>query len=298
MFRALKHYNLRVFLAGQLCSLIGTWMQLVAGSWLIYRLTDSPLLLGFFAFALNFPALVFSPLAGVAADRFDRRSLLVLINTLSMVQAVVLWALVRTGTVQVWHIMALSVFLGILNAYELPVRQSLISQLIEDPKDLPNAIALHSSVFNGSRLLGPAVAGIAIAALGEGVCFLLNALSFLPVIALLCLMRLPVKVAGNVSGGGIREGFAYVYGSIPIRMLLILVAVLSMASGAFHSLAPVFAKRVFGGGLKCWGCCCPVPVSGRYWGLLTWRAAARSSDWAGSWLWREWRPGSPTCFLP
>lgn len=255
MFRSLRHYNLRLFLAGQLFSLIGTWMQIVAGSWLIYRLTNSPFLLGAFAFAMNFPALIFSPLAGVAADRFDRRSLLVLVNTLSMVQAFILWVLVFTHQVQVWHVMTLSVILGILSAYELPIRQSFISQMIDDPKDLANAVALNSSVFNGSRLIGPAIAGVTIAAFGEGICFLLNALSFLPVIAALCLMRLTyVKKEKMMSSRhSLIEGFRYVYHSMPIRLLLIMVSVLSMLSGAFHALAPIFAKEVFGGGPKTLG---------------------------------------------
>jgi MFS family permease len=241
-----------------LCSLIGTWMQIVAGSWLIYSLTNSAFLLGAFAFALNFPALIFSPLAGVAADRFDRRSLLVLVNTLSMVQSFVLWVLVLTHTVQVWHVMVLTVILGILNAYELPVRQSFISKMIDDPKDLPNAVALNSSVFNGSRLIGPAVAGLAIAAFGEGVCFLFNALSFLPVIAALCLMRFsPEKVQKKSSmkstRGSLVEGLRYAYHSVPIRLLLVMVSVLSMLGGAFHALTPVFARDVFHGGPKAMG---------------------------------------------
>ncbi|MBF0570071.1 MAG: MFS transporter [Candidatus Omnitrophica bacterium] len=255
MFRSLKYYNLRLFLAGQFCSLIGTWLQVVAGSWLIYRLTNSAFLLGAFAFSLNFPALIFAPLAGVAADRFDRRSLLVLVNTLAMVQAFSLWALVHTGRIQIWHVMSLSVFLGILNAYEMTIRQSLISKMIDDPKDLSNAIALNSSVFNGSRLFGPAIAGITIAFFGEGICFLLNALSFLPIIAALCLMNLPhVRPARNVSSrSSLIEGFRYVYHSMPIRLLLVMVSVLSMLSGAFNALAPVFAREVFGGGPKTLG---------------------------------------------
>ncbi len=270
MFRSLKHYNLRLFLAGQLCSLIGTWMQIVAGSWLVYRLTNSPFLLGAFAFAMNFPALVFSPLAGVAADRFDRRSLLVLINTLSMVQAFILWVLVFTNMVQVWHIMALSVVSGILTAYEMPIRQSFISKMIDDPKDLANAVALNSSVFNGSRLIGPAIAGMTIAVFGEGVCFLFNALSFLPVIAALCLMRLSyVKPERLMSSkGSLVEGFRYVYHSMPIRLLLVMVSVLSMLSGAFHSLAPIFAKEVFGGGPKTLGLLLSFSGAGAFLGAL------------------------------
>ncbi|MEI6437631.1 MAG: MFS transporter [Candidatus Omnitrophota bacterium] len=270
MFRSLRNYNLRLFLAGQLFSLIGTWMQIVAGSWLIYRLTNSPFLLGAFAFAMNFPALIFSPLAGVAADRFDRRSLLVLVNVLSMVQAFILWVLVYTNTVQVWHVMTLSVLLGILSAYELPIRQSFISKMIDDPKDLPNAVALNSSVFNGSRLIGPAIAGVTIAIFGEGICFLLNALSFLPVIAALCLMRLSYVKAERLmsSKHSLLEGFRYVYHSVPIRLLLVMVSVLSMLSGAFHALAPIFAKDVFGGGPKTLGILLSCSGAGAFLGAI------------------------------
>ncbi len=270
MFRSLKYYNFRLFLAGQLLSLIGSWMQIVAGSWLIYRMTNSAFLLGAFAFALNFPSLIFSPLAGVVADRFDRRSLLVLINTFAMVQAFILWVLVFTNAVQVWHIMALSVCLGIITAYELPIRQSFISKMIDDQKDLANAVALNSSVFNGSRLVGPAVAGLMIAAFGESFCFLLNALSFLPVIVALCLMRLPIfKVSRTASStGSLMEGFRYAYHSMPIRLLLIMVSVLSMLSGAFHALAPVFAKDVFIGGPKTLGLLLSCSGSGAFLGAI------------------------------
>ena len=244
-----------MFLAGQLCSLVGTWMQIVAGSWLIYRLTNSAFLLGAFAFALNFPALIFSPLAGVAADRFDRRRLLMLVNILAMVQAFILWGFVFTGIVQVWHLMVLSVFSGILNAFEMTIRQSFISKMIDDPDDLSNAVALNSSVFNGSRLFGPAIAGVVIAVFGEGVCFFLNAVSFLPVIMALSMMRLPLFMVNRdmSSGGSLVEGFRYVYHSLPIRFLLMMVAAMSMLSGAFHALAPIFAKEVFGGGPKTLG---------------------------------------------
>lgn len=254
VFLSLRHRNLRLFLIGQLFSVIGVWMQIVAGAWLIYRMSDSPFLLGVFAFVQNFPALVFSPFAGIAADRFDRRSLLVLINTLSMVQAFILWVLVVTGHIQVWHIMCLSIFIGILNAFEMPVRQSLISKLIDEPKDLPNAIALNSSVFNGSRLIGPAIAGVVISVFGESVCFFINAISFLPVIVLLCLMILPVvPVKKRNKDDGFQSGVKYVIDSMPLRSLLFLVAILSMTSAVFHALAPVFAKEIFQGGPKTLG---------------------------------------------
>jgi len=249
-------------------------MQIVAGSWLIYTLTNSALLLGAFAFALNFPTLIVSPFAGVAADRFERRSLLVLVNTLSMVQAFILWVLVLTHMVQVWHIMVLTTMLGILNAFELPIRQSFISKMIADPNDLPNAVALNSSVFNGSRLVGPAVAGLIISLFGEGICFLLNALSFLPVIAALCLMRMPeagthIKRSHKAGyRGSLMEGLRYAAHSLPLRWLLIMVSVLSTLSGAFHSLAPVFAREVFHGGPELLGFMLAASGLGAFFGAI------------------------------
>ncbi|MBF0123637.1 MAG: MFS transporter, partial [Candidatus Omnitrophica bacterium] len=191
IFRALRHRNFRLFSTGQLISMIGTWLQIVAVSWLVYRLTNSAFLLGCVGFALNFPAFISSPLAGIVADRFDRRRILIWVQALSMAQALVMTVLIFMGMIQIWHIMVLCVLLGSLNAFELTVRQSFLNDMIDDKNDLGNAIALNSSIFNASRLVGPALAGMLIAAFGEGVCFLLNAISFLPVLGALFLMRMP-----------------------------------------------------------------------------------------------------------
>jgi MFS family permease len=255
IFRALKHRNFRLFFYGQLASMIGTWMQIVALSWLVYRMTNSAFLLGCAGFALNFPAIVVSPFAGIASDRFDRRKLLILIQSFSMLQAVIMTVLVFTARIELWHIFLLSVLLGVCNAAELTVRQSFINEMIDDKKDLGNAIALNSSIFNASRLIGPAAAGVVIAAFGEGMCFLLNALSFVPVIVALFMMDMPLalKRAAANAGHELKEGFRYAFGFMPIRSILLLLSVLSMLTGVFQTLLPVFAKEIFGGGPKTLG---------------------------------------------
>src|SRR5262245_33453249 len=173
--RALRHRNYRLFFAGQGISLIGTWMQRVAMNWLVYRMTGSPLLLGVVNFTGQAPTLLFTPLAGVMADRYDRHRLLIATQVLAMLQAAVIAALVLTDVIAVWHIVLLSLFLGVVNAFDTPIRQSMVVELIENREDLGNAIALNSSMVNGARLVGPSIAGVLIATVGEGVCFLLNA---------------------------------------------------------------------------------------------------------------------------
>jgi MFS family permease len=185
MFRSIRHRNFRIFFLGQAVSLLGTWMQIVAVSWLAYRLTSSPFMLGCVAFASQIPSLFLAPVAGVVADRYDRRKLLMVAQALSMVQAAILTVLVFTGMVTIVHILFLSLFLGIVNAFEMTIRQSFLIELVEDKSDLSNAIALNSLMFNGSRLAGPAMAGILIVSFGEGVCFLINACSYAAVIVAL-----------------------------------------------------------------------------------------------------------------
>jgi MFS family permease len=194
VFRALKHRNFCLFFWGHGLSLVGTWMQQVAISWLVYRMTGSAFMLGLVGFVGMIPTFVFTPLAGVFADRHDRRTMLMITQALSMCEAIALTFLVFSHQIQVWHIIALSAFIGIVNSFDIPIRQAFTVEMI-DKEDLGNAIALNSSVFNAARLVGPSLAGLLIAVAGEGACFLLNALSFLPVIAALCLMRLPeVKI--------------------------------------------------------------------------------------------------------
>jgi MFS family permease len=256
VFRALRGRNFRLFFAGQSVSLIGTWMQRIAMSWLVYRLSHSPFLLGVAGFAGQIPTFLLAPFAGALADRWDRRRTLLVTQTLAMLQAVVLAVLVMTGAVQVWHVIALAVVLGAVNGFDMPVRQSFIVQMIDRREDLGNAIALNSSMVNGARLLGPSAAGILIAAFGEGVCFLLNAASYIAVIAALAVMRIP-RGAARPRGGrivdSVREGFWYVFGSFPIRAVIMLLALVSLVGMPYQILMPVFAKDVLGGGPHTFG---------------------------------------------
>ena len=249
--RALHSRNFRLFAIGQLLSLSGSWAQQVAVGWLVYRLTQSPLLLGIAGFASQFPSLFSTPLAGVWADRFDRHRILLACQTGMMIQAVLLAALVLTNTVTVWHIIALSVWLALIQGIEIPTRQSFFVELIENRDDLPNAIALNSSTFNASRLIGPAIAGLLISRIGEGGVFTLNAVSFSTVIAALLMMdvtRRPRHASQQSMLGVLREGVSYAWHTRPIRALLSLVALISFFGIPFNILLPIFARDVFGGG--------------------------------------------------
>jgi MFS family permease len=250
-FRALRHRNYRLFFGGQGISLIGTWMQRIAMPWLVYRLTGSALLLGVVGFAGQIPTLVLAPFTGVLADRWNRQHILVATQTLSMVQALVLAALVLQGSIAVWHIVSLSVFLGLVGAFDTPARQAFIVEMVESKEDLGNAIALNSSMFNGARLLGPSIAGLLIAAVGEGLCFLLNGLSFLAVIAALLAMRLRPQEARSGRTEVFREladGFSYAFGYPPIRTIILLLALVSLVGMPYTILMPLFAKDVLHGG--------------------------------------------------
>jgi MFS family permease len=251
LFRALRHRNYRLFFAGQGISLIGTWMQRIAMSWLVYRLSHSALLLGVTGFAGQIPTFVLAPFTGVLADRWNRHRTLIVTQVLATIQAVVLTVLVMTRTVEVWHVVVLAVILGTINALDMPVRQSFIVQMIETRGDLGNAIALNSSLVNAARLIGPSVAGILIAAFGEGICFLINALSYVPAIAALLAMRFEPPRAAAANGRvieGLREGFSYVFGFKPIRYILLLLALVSLMGMPYQVLMPVFAQDILGGG--------------------------------------------------
>jgi MFS family permease len=250
-FRALRHRNFRLFLGGQIVSLVGTWMQQVALGWLVYRLTRSAFLLGLVGFAGQIPSLFVSPFAGVWADRWNRHRMIVATQALSMLQALVLAALVLSGVVRVWHVLALSLFLGLVNAFDVPARQSFLVEMVGGRQDLANAIALNSSTFNAARLVGPAVAGAMIAAFGEGVVFLVNGLSYVAVIAALLAMRVPPRppLAGAAAPAwqDLQEGVAYVRRSGPIRAILLLVSLVSLAGASYSVLMPVFAVDVLKG---------------------------------------------------
>jgi MFS family permease len=250
IFRALRYPNYRLFFFGQIVSLIGTWMQTVAMSWLVYRLTGSEVLLGTVTFFTLIPTFILSPVAGVLVDRWDRRKLLIGTQTVSMIQAGILGALVLTGAIQIWHILVLSSLLGVVSAFDVPGRQSFMIEIVESREDLGNAIALNSSVFNGARLIGPVMAGWTIHLVGEGICFLINCGSFAAVIVALGLMRVKCKQHEPKSGeiwNDLREGAGYAWSFIPIRALLLLLALVSLASGSYAVLLPVYAKTIFQG---------------------------------------------------
>ena len=249
--RALRHRNFKLFFGGQIISLVGTWMQRIAMGWLVYRLTNSPFMLGAVGFAGQIPTFLLAPLGGVFADRWDRRKVLVFTQTLAMVQALVLSMLVLTGTVLIWHIFVLSIFLGVVNAWDMPVRQSFMIEMVEKKEDLSNAIALNSSMVNSARLLGPSLAGILIAAVGEGTCFLLNGISYLAVIAALLAMNVAAKAPprqGARIWSGLTEGFHYAFGFAPIWSLLLLLALVSLMGMPYAVLMPIFAKEILHGG--------------------------------------------------
>lgn len=249
--RALRHRNFRLFFVGQGVSLIGTWMQRIAVGWLVYRLTDSAFLLGVVGFAGQIPAFVLAPFAGVLADRWNRHRLLILTQVLAMMQAFILAYLVLTETVVIWQIVVLSLILGVVTAFDIPVRQSFVIEMIEEKTDLGNAIALNSSMVNGARLLGPSVAGLLIATVGEGLCFLINGLSYLAVIASLLLMKIvPQKLRAHQPGAwhDLREGLKYVYGFEPIRAIILLLALISLMGMPYIVLMPIFARDVLHGG--------------------------------------------------
>jgi MFS family permease len=253
----LRSGNFRLFVAGQSVSLVGTWMQSVAMSWLVYRLTGSAFLLGVVGFTSQIPTFLLAPVAGVLADRWNRRRLLIATQALAMLQAAILAAAVLSGIVQVWHIILLSLLLGIVNAFDIPVRQSFVVEMVSDPEDLGNAIALNSSMVQAARLIGPTIAGLLVASVGEGVCFILNSASYLAVLLALVAMKLgPSPHHGKQRRQvlhELREGFNYSFGFGPIRSILLLVALVSLTGMPYTVLVPVFAKEILHGGAHTFG---------------------------------------------
>lgn len=249
MLRALRHRNYRLFFAGQLISLTGTWMQSVAQGWLVLRLTNSPALLGLVAAASSIPVLLLSLPAGTVVDRVSKRRLMVVTQCAAMSLAAILAFLTLSGLVHVWHVMVLAFLLGTVNAFDAPARQSFTVEMV-GRDDLLNAIALNSSIFNAARTIGPAVAGIVVALIGEGLAFALNAGSFLFVIAGLLLMRLPpfTRPSGGRRGGELRAGLAYIAGEPRVRALLTLAGAVSLFCFVHVPLLPFFARDVLGAG--------------------------------------------------
>ncbi len=255
-FSAFKSRNYRLYFIGQSVSLIGTWMQKTAVSWVIYSLTHSTFMLGLTLFASQFPSFIFSLLGGVVSDRYNRFRVLLGTQVASMIQASILAILILAGHYTVWEILSLSVLLGIINAFDVPARQSLVYEMIDDKKDLANALALNSSMVNLSRLIGPAIAGFVLENLGDGVCFMLNALSFVAVIGSLLLMKLPKYIkqvhTKNVFGE-LREGMVYLKKTPSIAFVIMMLALISLFVLPFSTLLPVYAKDIFKGTASTFG---------------------------------------------
>jgi MFS family permease len=253
---AFRSRNYRLYFVGQSVSLIGTWMQKTAVSWVIYSLTHSKFMLGVTLFSTMFPSFLLSFIGGVVSDRYNRFKLLLLTQIASMIQAVLLTGLIFFGHYLVWEIIALSVLLGIINAFDVPARQSLVYEMVDNKSDLPNALALNSSMVNLSRLIGPAIAGLVIEKLGDDICFALNALSFVAVIISLLLMKLPPYVSRlhtkNVFGE-LREGLVYIKKTPAISSVLGMLALISLFVLPFSTLLPVYAKDIFHGTASTFG---------------------------------------------
>ena len=271
IYRSLKYRNYRLFFAGQSVSLIGSWMQRVALPWLVYRLTDSPFMLGLVGFTNQIPGLIIAPVAGVLIDRLDRRKVIIATQTLAMVQAFTLAGLYYAGKLEVWNIIALGMILGVVNAFDIPARQSFVVRMVEKKEDLGNAIALNSSMVHAARLIGPTIAGIIIAATSEGVCLVVNGISFAFVIVSLLMMRVgPDRVlrARRRALEEFRAGFRYAFGSRFIRAVLLLVATVAVMGMPYAVLLPVFAREVVHGGPRTFGFLMAASGSGALAGAL------------------------------
>ena len=254
-FRSLQHRNFQLFFAGQLVSLIGTWMQSTAQLWLVYRLTKSAALLGVFGFANQLPILLLAWLGGYVGDRYNRHRAVILTQAAAMILAFLLAALTLTGVIQVWEVIGIAFLVGVVNAFDVPIRQAFLVQMV-GKEDLPNAIALNSSIFNGARVIGPAIAGFAIAWVGEGWCFFLNGVSFLAVIGALLAMRL-ARAAHPVQEGSalkkLADGFRFAMKDVPIRSVLLLLSVLSLLGLQYSVFLPIFANDILRGGARTMG---------------------------------------------
>lgn len=286
VFRSLVNRNCRLYLSGQFISMLGTWMQQLAISWLTYRLTQSPFMLGAIVFASMGPSVLLGPIAGVFPDIFNRHKLLITTQTLLMVQSFFLSWLTLRGDVQIWELMVLGAFAGVVNAVDMPTRQAFIHDMTENKEELGNIIALNSSQMNFTRILGPALAGAIVVFWGESSCFLLNTLSFLAFIGALLAMRTsaPARNPRNFKVlAQMREGFGYVASSLPIKFLLITTALASLAAVPYMVLLPVYAKTIFHGSAELLGCMLAVSSFGALLGTLL-LAARPGVDGLAGWL--------------
>jgi MFS family permease len=318
-FRALRHRDFRLFFTGQLISLIGTWMQSVAQGWLMHRLTSSAFMLGLLSFAQFAPVLPLALWAGVIADRSPRRTLLLWTQSLLLAQAVALAIVVSAGVVRPWMVLALAVVYGIVNTFDLPARQTFIIDMT-GRDDLPNGIALNSAAFNAARILGPAVAGVLVATLGEAGCFWLNALSFVAVIVSLSLIhggrqaraatsRAGASSAGATANSTMREGLAYAWSTPTIRQLLVLLAICAGIGFQYNVLLPVYARDVLHAGARTYGWLFSAFGAGSLVAAL--RMAVTRERWAlrrnlllglslggvglAGFAWSRWLPGMASC---
>ena len=282
--RALRHRNFQLFFGGQLLSLTGTWMQTTAQAWLVYRMTKSALLLGSVGFASQIPVFLVAPIGGITADRRNRQHLVIATQTASMILAGILAWLTISGRVQVWHIFVLAALLGVVNAFDIPGRQSFLVDMV-GKEDLMNAIALNSSMFNGARIIGPAVAGILVSRIGEGWCFAANSISYIAVIAGLLLMH--VHCASRASKHSpiedIIEGFRWVNRTKVIRALLLLLGLVSLVGMPYTVLMPVFADKILHGGARGLGILMGSTGVGALFGALT-LAAKTGVKGLGRWV--------------
>ncbi|MCX6623358.1 MAG: MFS transporter, partial [Acidobacteria bacterium] len=284
ILRALRHRNYRLFISGQLVSLIGTWMQSVAQAWLVYRLTGSSTLLGMVGFSGQIPVFLLAPIGGAVADRMNRHHVVIATQTTSMLLAFTMALLDLTGVIQVWHVFVVSALLGVTNAFDVPARQSFISQLVPR-EDLMNAIALNSSMFNSARILGPSIAGILISVAGEGWCFFGDGISYVAVLIALFMMRVEPRqpVHGRSAVADILEGFRFVLRTPPIHSLLALLGVVSMIGMPYTVLMPVFADRILHSGARGLGLLMAATGVGALLGALM-LAAKREVKGLGNWV--------------
>ena len=282
--RALRHRNFQLFFSGQLISLTGTWMQSVAQAWLVYSMTKSALLLGSVGFASQIPVFLFAPFGGITADRVNRQRLVIVTQTCSMILAGILAWLTLSGRVHVWHIFLLAGLLGVVNAFDIPGRQAFLIDMV-GKEDLMNAIALNSSMFNGARVVGPAVAGILVARIGEGWCFAANSLSYIAVLIGLLLMK--VRSVPRISNRSpiedIIEGFRWVNRTKIIRSLLFLIGLVSLVGMPYTVLMPVFADKILHGGARGLGILMGATGVGALFGALT-LAAKTGIKGLGRWI--------------
>jgi len=249
IFRAFRHKNYRLFFTGQCISVIGTWIQSIALSWLVYDITGSALYSGIASFCSQIPVILLVPLTGVTVDTFNRQKIILITQILSMCQAFGLALVAFSSHPQIWQVLCLAGVIGAVNAFDQPARQSFVIEMVEDRRDLPNAIALNSSMFNSARLIGPTIAGIFISAFGEGWCFLINGVSYIAVIISLTLIRIQHgPVLQKRHKGAFREGIKYAAGSLPIRSILLLLAFSSLLGMPFMVLMPAYIREVLHSG--------------------------------------------------